>query len=177
MQIEQIVALNTKFCSDLSEIVTGTEYSEHTKLGALLVRYAPYLAHQYAEYCSAHRESSEALAQLEQTSKRVGEYAATAQASDARCGGKGLQSLLICPVQRLPRYELLVRELLKCTPVAHIDRQDLCRAYRSLQQASAHINEALNPERLGGGQGAQQRGGGDGGMGGQGRSERWREEV
>lgn len=39
-----------------------------------------------------------------------------------------LQSFLIMPVQRFPRYELLLREVLKHTPADHVDRDSLQKA-------------------------------------------------
>ena len=42
-----------------------------------------------------------------------------------RCAGQSLQSLLIMPVQRVPRYELLLRELIKQTDDDHVDMADL----------------------------------------------------
>jgi hypothetical protein len=143
LQIEQILALNIKFSSDLGEILEGTNYSERTKLGGLFMRYAKYFNY-YSEYCSAHASSADALSKLEQQSRRCRQYMVEAQ-GDPRCRGKNLASLLICPVQRLPRYELLVRELLKCTPIEHIDRQELVFAYHKLQEAATHLNASLDP--------------------------------
>jgi hypothetical protein len=144
LQIEQILSLNLKFSSDLSEILEGTNYSELTKLGALFMRYAHYFRY-YSEYCTAHASSADALTKLEHSSRRCREYLVEVQ-SDPRCHGKNLSSLLICPVQRLPRYELLVRDLLKCTPIEHIDRRELVLAYRKLQSALTHVNASLNPD-------------------------------
>src|SRR4051794_31581932 len=36
-----------------------------------------------------------------------------------RCGGRHLNAFLIMPVQRIPRYKMLLGELLKYTPDAH----------------------------------------------------------
>jgi hypothetical protein len=55
--------------------------------------------------------------------KRFVRHCETAKA-DPRCKSQGLRSLLILPVQRVPRYKLLLEELLKvsvtsmrCAPV------------------------------------------------------------
>ena len=39
----------------------------------------------------------------------------------AKCDGKDLLSFLIAPVQRIPRYQLFLRDLLKNTPTSHPD--------------------------------------------------------
>ena len=49
-------------------------------------------------------------------------------------GGRNLLSFIITPVQRMPRYILLIRELLKSTPTSHID-------YNGLKVACQKIDE------------------------------------
>lgn len=44
---------------------------------------------------------------------------------DPRCKGLNLASLLITPVQRLPRYRMLLAELIKATPASHPDAAKL----------------------------------------------------
>ncbi len=53
-----------------------------------------------------------------------------------------LMSLLILPVQRVPRYELLLKELIRVTPVAHPERAAHDTALQKIQQIAIHINEA-----------------------------------
>ncbi|KJH44313.1 RhoGEF domain protein [Dictyocaulus viviparus] len=43
-----------------------------------------------------------------------------------------LDSLLISPIQRVPRYELLVKQLIKHTPTEHADHEVLLRAQRHI---------------------------------------------
>lgn len=52
-----------------------------------------------------------------------------------------LKSFLILPVQRLPRYRLLLESLLKVTPLTHVDHGDLCVALLELQQRIVECNE------------------------------------
>ena len=44
------------------------------------------------------------------------------------------------PVQRIPRYELLVKELLKHTPVEHGDYPLLVRAQREIHELATKID-------------------------------------
>ena len=56
------------------------------------------------------------------------------------------QSFLIKPVQRIPRYKLLLEELLKYTPsepLAHPDHAALQDAVKQVLTASSEINEVL----------------------------------
>ena len=54
-----------------------------------------------------------------------------------------LNSYLIQPVQRIPRYRLLVHELLKCTPESHIDYAELRAALHSIEDIALVVNESI----------------------------------
>ncbi|KAJ3012464.1 UNVERIFIED_CONTAM: hypothetical protein HDU68_001177 [Siphonaria sp. JEL0065] len=53
-----------------------------------------------------------------------------------------LQSYLILPVQRLPRYKLLVDQLLESTPLNHPDCADLQTAVDAIRAWVAECNDA-----------------------------------
>ena len=52
-----------------------------------------------------------------------------------------LDSLLISPIQRIPRYELMVKQLLKHTPAEHYDHECLLRAQRHIHSLALGINQ------------------------------------
>eukprot|EP00475_Leptophrys_vorax_P039926 TRINITY_DN7314_c0_g1_i2.p1 TRINITY_DN7314_c0_g1~~TRINITY_DN7314_c0_g1_i2.p1 ORF type:complete len:548 (-),score=137.87 TRINITY_DN7314_c0_g1_i2:28-1638(-) len=52
-----------------------------------------------------------------------------------------LTSYLIMPIQRVPRYELLLRELVKKTPKESDEYDALHQAYLRVQKVAQHINE------------------------------------
>ncbi|KAK6745545.1 hypothetical protein RB195_011955 [Necator americanus] len=52
-----------------------------------------------------------------------------------------LDSLLISPIQRVPRYELLVKQLIKHTPTEHPDHEVLLRAQRHIHNLAVAINQ------------------------------------
>lgn len=58
------------------------------------------------------------------------------------CAGQLLDSLLITPIQRLPRYELLLRELVECTPEEHPDSAELQAAFDAMRRVNHAINES-----------------------------------
>eukprot|EP01091_Cochliopodium_minus_P019393 TRINITY_DN8139_c0_g1_i1.p1 TRINITY_DN8139_c0_g1~~TRINITY_DN8139_c0_g1_i1.p1 ORF type:complete len:276 (-),score=60.95 TRINITY_DN8139_c0_g1_i1:15-842(-) len=53
---------------------------------------------------------------------------------------ENLNSFLIMPVQRLPRYQLLIQQLLEHTPTTHIDFSDLNQALEKIKQIAYEIN-------------------------------------
>ncbi|KFM71708.1 Hypothetical protein X975_10829, partial [Stegodyphus mimosarum] len=63
-----------------------------------------------------------------------------------------LDALLIMPVQRIPRYELLIKELLKHTHVDHPDHHLLVLAQKEVHDLALKINrmerEAFQQEQM-----------------------------
>lgn len=51
-----------------------------------------------------------------------------------------LPSYLITPIQRIPRYILLLNELIKNTYKTHKDRKNLLLAYHSIKEVADHVN-------------------------------------
>lgn len=63
--------------------------------------------------------------------------------SNPRAVGQSLQSYAIMPVQRVPRYLLLLRELLKNTLDDHMDKPALEVAVEHVEDAVKHMNAAI----------------------------------
>ncbi len=57
--------------------------------------------------------------------------------------GLGLSSLLITPIQRVPRYKLLLEELLRHTDTSHADYHGLAKAFDHVKKLALHINEEV----------------------------------
>lgn len=53
------------------------------------------------------------------------------------------RSFLIMPVQRIPRYELLLRDLRKATPEAHKDAELIAEALARVEAVNRSINEKM----------------------------------
>ena len=62
---------------------------------------------------------------------------------DQRCRGLDLGSFLIMPVQRVPRYKLLLESLLKETPPSHPERAVVTKALQAVSDAAAHNNASM----------------------------------
>ncbi|KAM8976176.1 rho guanine nucleotide exchange factor 17 isoform 2-T2 [Pelodytes ibericus] len=56
---------------------------------------------------------------------------------------QALSDLMIKPVQRIPRYELIVKDLLKHTPEDHPDYPCLLDAQRNIKQLAERINKGM----------------------------------
>lgn len=137
--IKQLFALNFKLASDLQSRVKST--NETQILGDLFRSYAPYFK-MYGQYARDHEECVQMIQASVKTDSAFAEFIKAFQA-DPETKGQTLESLLICPVQRVPRYTLLIGEIIKLTPAGHPDLAALNRALVDLKEASVSINETI----------------------------------
>jgi len=62
--------------------------------------------------------------------------------NDPAGGGQSLDSLLIMPIQRIPRYILLLETLIKYTEPTHSDYEGLHNALSLVKDVAGHVNSA-----------------------------------
>jgi hypothetical protein len=93
----------------------------------------------YSVYVKSFADADELLKRKLRASSEFEQYLAQCQ----RDSGLSLDlvSLLITPVQRLPRYELLLRELLNRTDGAHADAEPLRRALHEVSSVARYVND------------------------------------
>eukprot|EP00940_MAST-03C_sp_MAST-3C-sp2_P001117 g1117.t1 len=70
------------------------------------------------------------------------------QEKDPSCGGLGLESLLVMPVQRLPRRRMLLKDLMRATDRSHPSYVKMQVALRDLGKAIADCDDHLNVAKL-----------------------------
>jgi len=100
-----------------------------------------YLA-TYQTYCNNYEAAAATLCALKaDTNGAFARFLGRAQQSP-RCEGLTLESLLIQPVQRIPRYLLLLRELRKHTPPGSADIAKLDAAIATVARLATKVNDA-----------------------------------
>ena len=52
-----------------------------------------------------------------------------------------LTSLLITPIQRIPRYQLLLEQMKKKTWPQHRDYEQICRSHEKMMETAEYVNE------------------------------------
>lgn len=124
---------------------------ETDTIGDILVPIAPFLK-MYSLYV---KNFSSALARIESERRDNEAFDTFLRDTERSTWGKGkaffglgLQAHLLTVVQRIPRYTLLVRELLKTTPFGHPDYQDLRRALEMIEQVANSINENVRQHEM-----------------------------
>lgn len=93
----------------------------------------------YIEYCKNHDSANVLFEQIAARPKVQSFIKKIIPHTD----GQPIPALLILPVQRIPRYELLLRDLIKQTPPEHPDSAGLQSAAERIKDISSKINEEI----------------------------------
>lgn len=124
---------------------------EADTIGDILVPIAPFLK-MYSLYV---KNFSSALARIESERRDNETFAKFLKDTERSTWGRGkaffglgLPAHLLTVVQRIPRYTLLIGELLKNTPVGHRDHQDLAKAFEMVEQVATSINESVRKHEM-----------------------------
>ena len=136
MNITLIVEFHKNFFVELC-----TEYnkwpSAPMRLGKVFIRYSPFLK-LYTEYTNCYQEATKTLQNC-LTRTPFKNWLDAHRMENMDC--VPLESLLIMPIQRIPRYRMLLEEVVKFTPEEHIDYKDLCTALETIKEIAQYINE------------------------------------
>ena len=136
--INQIAQLNARFLSDIQDRIES--WTEETCLGPLFLEFAHFFK-IYTWYVSNHDQSVVCMQQLDGNA-RWRDFV-TEVMKKSRVRNLPLSSFLIMPIQRIPRYKLLLSELLKHTPAEHPDHDYLEKALGLVSNVAAHINDSV----------------------------------
>ncbi|PIA17812.1 Dbl homology domain-containing protein, partial [Coemansia reversa NRRL 1564] len=116
------------------------------RIGDIFMRIAPFLK-MYSLYLRNFRSA------LSDISRWLGENHEFAQfiqqaSSNPECRELSFQSYLLLPVQRIPRYKLLLEDLLKHTPRTHVDHQCIGDALRTIEEVATFVNENIGENEM-----------------------------
>ena len=115
--VEQMLPLNKMMLEQLEALLAA--WDEKSRVGNVLFLFAPFFK-IYSEAFVRQLQAPQLLQQLASERPGFSEFLEEASAS-ADCGGQTIDSFLILPVQRVPRYRLFLEQLLLCTPTDHPD--------------------------------------------------------
>jgi len=135
--IETIQKAHVQFIKKLDIIFK--EWSDTQIISKSFITFIEEIASEYVKYCKNHDTAHNLFEQLSQKSK----IAHFQQKVLAHCDQQAIPALLILPVQRIPRYELLMRDLLKRTEKSHPDYAGIIEAQKCINKLATQINEAI----------------------------------
>lgn len=138
--VKEILPLHRDFFQSLQTIGSALE----TSIGPLFLEYTPFFkvaVPHVANYSSVIQEITDLIKLNKSFSKAV--YQICQNVFD----GNTVESLLVTPVQRIPRYPLLLRELIKCTPDCHWDKDDIQLALEKITKLNQEIDLKTNEQK------------------------------
>ncbi|KAJ8046828.1 FYVE, RhoGEF and PH domain-containing protein 4 [Holothuria leucospilota] len=118
------------------------EWDRKPCIGDILKKISHYLK-MYAVYVS---NFDTAMSQLNTWKAKVPKFAnalSNVVQNEKRCNNLALEHHMLEPVQRIPRYELLLKEYLKKLPGDSQDKDDALKALEVISQAAEHSNKRI----------------------------------
>jgi hypothetical protein len=116
-------------------------WNDNQKIADTFLKQGASLFTIYKPYCENYDRAIERLQQV--TAKKSSSIHKFLKQAEQQCGGFSLTFYLIMPVQRLPRYSMLLSELFKKTPAEHPDYADLQASIEMIQSVTNEINRGV----------------------------------
>uniref|UniRef100_A0A3B5LV11 FYVE, RhoGEF and PH domain containing 3 n=1 Tax=Xiphophorus couchianus TaxID=32473 RepID=A0A3B5LV11_9TELE len=139
--ISSIYLFHDKFLlPELKTRITG-EWESNPRIGDILQKLAPFMK-MYGEYVKNFDRSMDLVNTWTQRSSQFKSVVQNIQKQEV-CGNLTLQHHMLEPVQRIPRYELLLKDYLKKLPDEALDRKDAEKALELISTAANHSNAAI----------------------------------
>ncbi|CAG0894743.1 unnamed protein product [Darwinula stevensoni] len=134
--ISKLTEIHTDFHQNLCR---ACEVDSGRKVSDVIIAQAPKFT-RYGEYCSNLPRAQERIDEICQKDESVREQVARCQ-DEVNDGKFKLRDLLALPYQRILKYHLLLKELLKHTPPNHEDYNGLEKAYNAIRDVTDYVNE------------------------------------
>ena len=155
--IPVLLNINKKLLESLCAAVKWDSDSPdfvNANVGAVLFKFCPFFK-MYSNYCKLQIKASSAIRELKKNSKFASFYKSCCKNPETR--GMELtvgprisshaKSFLIMPVQRIPRYQLLLKELQKSTPEDHPDYPFINKALECILAVAKECDSAMNGDK------------------------------
>lgn len=134
--IETILTLNQTFLNQLEERMI--KFGPKTIIADILLSFLPHFK-MYTQYCYNYNSALELVKRLSSENSRFRAFLKKTEAKTM----KKFCDFLILPVQRIPRYVMLIEVLIKYTPDSHPDYENLVKALKEAQIAARALNQKL----------------------------------
>lgn len=117
------------------------DWDAEPRIGDVMRKFAPFLK-LYSEYVKNFDCAMKMIKFWCERSPRFGRLILDIQ-SKPECGHLTLQHHMLAPIQRVPRYQLLLKDYLNHLLPDSVDHQDTRQALELVNMAACHSNEAL----------------------------------
>ncbi|XP_042315875.1 rho guanine nucleotide exchange factor 17 [Sceloporus undulatus] len=140
-QIPELLEHHEEFLEQISECMQ--KWHEKQKVGDILIQSfsKDILVNIYSAYIDNFLNAKDAVRIAKEAKPAFMKFLEQSMRENKE--KQALSDLMIKPVQRIPRYELLVKDLLKHTPEEHPDHPFLLEAQRNIKQVAERINKGM----------------------------------
>jgi len=137
MNISELVPVHTELLAGLQEKMRKWNYNQ--TVGDVVLKQVPSFV-VYEGYITNYKDAVHFLQKHRASSAKLDKFLQKSEST--YCRNLKLESFLIMPVQRLPRYLLLLKELRKYTNSTHPDFDQIGSAIANLESLTATLNES-----------------------------------
>ncbi|GAM26345.1 hypothetical protein SAMD00019534_095200 [Acytostelium subglobosum LB1] len=132
--IEVIRNYNSSLLADLKPVIEN--WSNSKTIGKIFIQFI-FLLKVYTQYVKEFTQTFETIKNMRKNNPKFDQCITELEDMDY----KHINDYLILPVQRIPRYTLLLADLVKNTWPDHPDYQDLTESLKRMQDVAMSINE------------------------------------
>ena len=137
-EIPVMVLYSNQLVTDLETNVIKN-WNDHVKVGTVFLKMLKFFK-GYSQYVNVYERARDQIAHLRNTNAK---FAAFLREREVSANGvkTPLENYLITPVQRIPRYEMLLHGLVSTTWKTHPDYQSLVEAHKMAATISEQVND------------------------------------
>ena len=139
--ISVILSISTDFLKDLRECFDKWD-NKTSRLGQVFKKFIQFFR-AYADYVRNYDKAISFLATLPKDCKLFTFFKDHVTDNPAVNCNLSLSALLVVPVQRIPRYPLLLKDVIKYTPESHPDYATLKEALTGISEIADWVNECI----------------------------------
>ncbi|KAG2387726.1 hypothetical protein C9374_001320 [Naegleria lovaniensis] len=141
LNINQILQCNQVLLQKLNDQVSDHQQGKTScvKFGIVFKEMAVWFK-LYTDYINNHELATTTHDNLMEKKKKFAAFMEKQQ-NNPKCKNLPLAAYLIQPVQRIPRYRLLLADVIKLTPEDHVDYEDLQKGYQAILDIADWVNE------------------------------------
>ncbi|KAH3744563.1 protein piccolo [Pelomyxa schiedti] len=142
--ITDIEKLSSNLCEALKQY--DSSWTPESSLADVFSPFVASISAVYTPYIQNYDKCVQAIYSLNEKSKAFTTFIENVKAKPAS-EGKDLAAYLITPIQRVPRYTLLLKEYLKVTPAEHPDSSGVNEVCHDLESLAASVNVSIKQEQ------------------------------
>nr|CAB3265148.1 phosphatidylinositol 3,4,5-trisphosphate-dependent Rac exchanger 1 protein [Phallusia mammillata] len=136
--VEELYAFHQEMLVSIEEALAPAPAYEQ-KIGQAFLKYKSKFE-VYAPYCSNHERAQKKLNELTENQEFQGFILGCLMLGNY-VNDVSMEGFLLTPIQRICKYPLLLRELMKKTPSDHEDYEDVKNALNLMKDVCSNVNE------------------------------------